>query len=161
MTPEERASERIVEKIVEVAQIITQERVQNRTVKQIVQVVHSIPMRLRTLKWNVYVGRVVEQIIDVQKTTSVGEDCQGSEITQQVEDTQFRQSAVGENLKTLSSEQVANTRVQPTVNPVEVKQPRIFKVTTQRKLSPGQERFQVNKQVKDAVKVKIMKMKVQ
>ena len=44
MIPQERASERIVEKIVEVAQIITQERVQNRTVKQIVAVVHSILM---------------------------------------------------------------------------------------------------------------------
>ena len=33
-------------KIVEVAQIITQERVQNRTVKQIVEVFHSIPMEV-------------------------------------------------------------------------------------------------------------------
>ena len=40
------ASERIVEKIVEVAQITTQERVQNRTVKQIVSVVHSILMEV-------------------------------------------------------------------------------------------------------------------
>ena len=33
-------------KIVEVAQIITQERVQNRTVKHIVEVVHNIPIEV-------------------------------------------------------------------------------------------------------------------
>ena len=77
--------------------------------------------RLRTLKWNVYVGRVVEQIIDVQKPQVLEKIVKVPKITQQVEDTQYRQSAVGENLKTVSSEQVANTRVQPTVNPVEVK----------------------------------------
>ena len=38
------------------------------------------------------------------------------------------------------------------MNPVEVKQPKIFKMTTQRKHSPGQERSWVNKQVEDAVK---------
>ena len=68
-------------------------------------------------------------------------------ITHHVEDTEYRRSAVGENLKTVSSEQVANTRVQPTVKPVEVKQPKIFKTTTQRKHSPGQERSEVNKNV--------------
>ena len=74
-------------------------------------------------------------------------------ITQQVEDTQYQ---LQKGLMTVSSEQVANTRVQPTVNPVEVKPPKIFKMTTQRKHSPGQERSQVNMQVEDAVKVKII-----
>ena len=73
-------------------------------------------------------GRVVEQIIDVQKPQVLEKIVKVPKITQQVEDTQYRQSAVGENLKTVSSEQVANTRVQPTVNPVEVKQPKIFKM---------------------------------
>ena len=41
-----------------------------------------------------------------------------------------------------------------------VKQPKIFKMTTQRKHSAGQERFQVNNQVEDKVKFKIIKMKV-
>ena len=112
---------------------------------------------MRTLKWNVYVGRVVEQIIDVQKPQVLEKIVKVPKITQQVEDTQYRQSAVGENLKTVSSEQVANTRVQPTVNPVEVKPPKIFKMTTQRKHSHGQERSQVNKQVEDAVKVNIIR----
>ena len=93
--------------------------------------------------------QVLEKIVKVPK------------IMQQVEDSQYRQSAVGENLKTVSSEQVANTRVQPTVNPVKVKPTKIFKMTTQRKHLTGQERSQVNKQVEDAVKVKIIKMKVQ
>ena len=105
--------------------------------------------------------RVLEQIIDVQKLEVLEKIVKVPKITQQVEDTQYRQSAVGENLKTVSSEQVANTRVQPTVNPVEVKPPKILKMTTQRKHSPGQGRSQVNKQVEDAVKVKIIKMKVQ
>ena len=46
MSQSDSAGKRIVEKIVEVAQMITQERVQNRTVKQIVEVVHSIPMEV-------------------------------------------------------------------------------------------------------------------
>ena len=146
-------------KIVEDAQIITQEREQNRTVKQ--KLFTAAQLRLNTLKWNVYVERVVEQIIDVQKSQVMEKIVKFPKITQRVEDTQYRQSAVGENLKTVSSEQVANTRVQPTVNPVEVKQPTILKMTTQRKHSRGQERSQVNKQVEDAVKVKIIKMKVQ
>ena len=132
-------------KIVEDAQIVTQERVQNRTVKQ--KLFTASQLRLNTLKWNVYVERVVEQVIDVQKSQVMEKIVKFPKITQHVEDTQYRQSAVGENLKTVSNEQVANTRVQPTVNPVEVKQPKIFKMTTQ-------ERSQVNKQVEDAVKVK-------
>ena len=96
--------------------------------------------------------RVVEQIIDVQKKPQVMENIvKVPKITQQVEDTQYRQSAARENLKTgiqqRTSEQVANKRVQPTVNPVEVKQPKVFKMTTQRKHSHEQERSQVNKQV--------------
>ena len=47
------------------------------------------------------------------------------------------------------------------MNPVEVKQPKIFKMTTQRKHSPGQESSQVNKQVEDTAKVKIIKINVQ
>ena len=71
--------------------------------------------------------RVVEQIIDVQKPRVMEKIVKVPKITQQVEDTQYRQSAVGENLKTgFSSEPVnkTRTRVQPTVNPVEVKQPK-------------------------------------
>ena len=116
MIPDDRASERIVEKIVEVAQIITQKRVQNRTVKQIVEVA--------TCQWNDSSQdpkRVVEQIIDVQKPQVLEKIVKVPKITQQVEDTQYRQSAVGENLNTVSSEQIANIR---TVNPVEVKPPK-------------------------------------
>ena len=46
MIPQEWVSERIIEKIVEVVQIITQEFVQKRSVKQIVEVVHSIPVEV-------------------------------------------------------------------------------------------------------------------
>ena len=149
-------------KIVEDAQIITQERVQNRTVKQ--KLFTAAQLRLNTLKWNVYVERVVEQIIDVQKTTS-GEDRQGSE-----NHAASRGHAVPtlcswkesqDRIQQRTSEQVANTRVQPPVNPVEAKQPKNNKMTTQRKHFPGQEKSQVNKRVEDAVKVKIIKMKVQ
>ena len=52
-----------------------------------------------------------------------------------------------ERIQQRTDGQVANTRLQPTVNPVEVKQPKIFKMTTQREHSLGQERSQVNKQV--------------
>ena len=80
--------------------------------------------------------RVVEQIIDVQKL-QVEKIVQGSE---------HRAASRGHAVPTLciwresqdriqqrTSEQVANTRVQPPLNTVEVKQPKIFKTTTQRK----------------------------
>ena len=92
--------------------------------------------RLRALKWNVYVERVVEQIIDVQKL-------QVKKIVQGYENrAASRGHAVPalcswkesqDRIQQRTSEQVANTRVQPPVNPVEVKQPKIFKMTTQRK----------------------------
>ena len=44
MISQERASERIVEKIGEVVRNRTQERVLNRTVEETSEVVHSIPM---------------------------------------------------------------------------------------------------------------------
>ena len=47
------------------------------------------------------------------------------------------------------------------MNPVEVKQPKNLQVDDAEKHSPGQERSQVNKQVEDTVKVKIIKIKVQ
>ena len=57
--------------------------------------------------------RVVEQIIDVQKPQVLEKIVKVPKITQQVEDTQYRQSAVGENLKTVSSEQVATANRDP------------------------------------------------
>ena len=87
MILEERFSERIVEKILEVAQIMTQEHVQNRTVKQIVEVVHTSQWRLRTLEWNVHVERVIEPIIDVQNPQVMEKIVKVPKITQQVEDT--------------------------------------------------------------------------
>ena len=83
------------------AQIITQERVQNRTVKQ--KLFTASQLRLNTLKWNVFVERVVEQSIDVQKSQVMEKIVKFPKITQHVEDTQYRQSAVGENLKTVSA----------------------------------------------------------
>ena len=74
-------------------------------------------------------------------------------ITQQVEDTQYRQSAVGENLKTVSSASSEHT-CPANRESSGGEAAKIFKMTTQRKHSPRQERSQVNKQVKDAVKVK-------
>ena len=70
----------IVEEIVEVMQIRTQERVQNRTVKQIVQVVHSIPLE-----------RIpVEQIVDMQEPQVMEKTSRVPKITQQVEYTQYQ-----------------------------------------------------------------------
>ena len=85
----------------EVAQIIAQERVQNRTGKQIVGVVHSIPMEVAN-------AQMVEQIIDVQKPHVMEKIVKVPKITQQDEDTQYRQSAVRENLKTGSSSEPVN-----------------------------------------------------
>ena len=66
--------------IVEVMQISTQERVQNRTVQQIVQVVHSIPLE-----------RIpVEQIVDVQEPQVMEKTSRVPNITQQVEYTQYQ-----------------------------------------------------------------------
>ena len=47
--------------------------------------------RLNTLEWNVYAERVVEQIIDVQKPQVMKKIVKVPKITQQVEDTQYRQ----------------------------------------------------------------------
>ena len=68
-------------------QIRTQERVQNRTVKQIVQVVHSIPLE-----------RIpVEQIVDMQEP-QVMEKTRVPKMTQQVEYTQYQLQLVsGQN----------------------------------------------------------------
>ena len=69
--------------------------------------------------------RVVEQIIDVQKNTSYGEDRQGSEnhaasCGRAVPTICYWRESQDRNQQR-TSEQVANTRVQPTVNPVEVR----------------------------------------
>ena len=63
-------------------QIRTQERVQNRTVKQIVEVVHSIPLERIP-------ERVVGQIVDMQEPRV-------PKITQQVEYTQYQLQLVSE-----------------------------------------------------------------
>ena len=123
-------------KIVEVAQITTQEHVQNRKVKQIVEVVHSIPMEVENAQMERLRGRVVEPIIDVQKPQVMEKIVKVPKITEQVEDTRYRPICSWR-----TSEQVASTRVQPTVNPVQVKQPKIFKM---RKHSLREERSQVN-----------------
>ena len=69
-----------MEEIVEVMQIRTQERVRNRTVKQIVQVVHSIPLE-----------RVpFEQIVDMQEPQAMEKTSRVPKITQQVEYTQYQ-----------------------------------------------------------------------
>ena len=72
----------------EVMQIRTQERVQNRTVKQIVQVVHSIPLE-----------RIpVEQIVDMQEPQVMEKTSRVPKITQQVEYAQYRLQLVsGQN----------------------------------------------------------------
>ena len=67
----------------EVMQIRTQERVQNRTVKQIVQVVHSIPLE-RIPK------RVVEKIVDMPEPQVMEKTSRVPKITQQVEYTQYQ-----------------------------------------------------------------------
>ena len=58
-------------------------------------------------------------------------------------------------------EQVMNTHVRLASNPVEVKQPKIFKMTTQRIPSTQRKVNQVTKQVEDTMEVKIIKTKVQ
>ena len=72
----------------EVVQIRTQERVQNRTVKQIVQVVHSIPLE-----------RIpVEQIVDMQDLQVMEKTSRFPKITQQVGYTQYQlQFVSGQN----------------------------------------------------------------
>ena len=67
----------------DVMQIRTQERVQNRTLKQIVQVVHSIPLE-RIPK------RVVEKIVDMQEPQVMEKTSRVPKITQQVECTQYQ-----------------------------------------------------------------------
>ena len=67
----------------EVMQIRTQECVQNRTVKQIVEVVQSIPLK-RILE------RVVEQIVDMQEPQVMEKMSRVPKITQQVEYTQHQ-----------------------------------------------------------------------
>ena len=69
-----------MEESVEVVQIITQERVQNRTVEQIVEVIHSIPMERIP-------ERVVEQIVDMQEPQVMEKIIIVPKITQQVEHT--------------------------------------------------------------------------
>ena len=64
----------------EVMQIRTQERVQNRTVKQIVQVVHSIPLE------RIPFG----QIVDMQEPQVMEKTSRVPKITQQVEYTQYQ-----------------------------------------------------------------------
>ena len=78
-----------------------------QVLEQIVKVENIIQWSLRALKWNVYVGRVVEQVIDVQ-TLQVEKIVKVPRIEQQVEDTLFRHSAVGKNLKTGSSSEPVN-----------------------------------------------------
>ena len=78
-------------KIVEVMQIRTQGRVQNRTVKQIVHVVDSIPLE-RIPK------RVVEQIVDMQEPQVMEKTSRVPKITQYVEYTQYQLQLVsGQN----------------------------------------------------------------
>ena len=72
-------------------QIRTQERVQNRTVKQIVEVVHSIPSE-RILE------RVVEKIVDMQSPQVMEKTSRVPKITQQVEYTEYQLQLVsGQN----------------------------------------------------------------
>ena len=74
-----------------VMQIRTQEPVQNRTVKQIVQVVHSIPLE-RIPK------RVVEKILDMQEPQVMEKTSRVPKITQEVEYTQYQLQLVsGQN----------------------------------------------------------------
>ena len=64
---------------------------QNRTVKQIIQVVHSIPLD-RIPK------RVVEQIVDMQESQVMEKTSRVPRITQQVEYTQYQLQLVsGQN----------------------------------------------------------------
>ena len=67
----------------EVMQIRKQERAQNRTVKQIVQVVHSIPLE-RIPK------RVVEKIVDMPEPQVMEKTSRVPKITQQVEYSQYQ-----------------------------------------------------------------------
>ena len=105
--------------------------------------------RLSTPKWNVHVERVVEQIIEMQEPQVM------EKIIKDAVPTICCWREFQDRIQQRTSEEVANARVQPTLDPVEVKEPKIFKMTMQRKHSPGQERSQVNKQVEDSVKVKI------
>ena len=75
----------------EVMQIRTQERVQNRTVKQIVEVVHSTPLERIP-------ERVVEQIVDMQEPQVIEKTSRVPKIKQQVEYTQYQLQLVsGQN----------------------------------------------------------------
>ena len=75
--------DQVTEEIVQVVQIIPQERVQNRTAEQIVEVVRSTPMERIP-------ERVVEQIVDMQEAQMMEKIIKILEITQQVENTQYR-----------------------------------------------------------------------
>ena len=113
-----------MEEIVEVVQIRTKERVQNRTVKQIVEVVHSIPSeRIPEI--------AVEQIVDMQEPQVMKKTSRVPKITKENEYTQYQLQLV--RIQQRIVEQVVDTHVQPTVNPVDVKQPKIFKIAMQRK----------------------------
>ena len=75
----------------DVMQIRTQEHVQNRTLKQIVQVVHSTPLE-RIPK------RVVEKIVDMPEPQAMEKTSRVPTITQQVEYTQHQLQLVsGQN----------------------------------------------------------------
>ena len=90
--------DQVTEETVEVVQIIPQERVQNRMAKQIVEVVRSIPME-RILE------RIPEQIVDMRETQKMEKIIKIPEITQQVENTQYR---CKDCLKTGSSSESLN-----------------------------------------------------
>ena len=98
--PQERVQNRTVERVVdvqfhrfrskdknaEVIQLVPHVRMSDLMVEQIVEL-------YRVLE------RVVEQIIDVQKPQVMEKIVKVQKITQQVEDTQYRHSAVGEDFK--------------------------------------------------------------
>ena len=70
-------------------QIRTQEYVQGRTVKQIVQVVHSIPLERIPF----------EQIVDMQESQVMEKTIRVPKITQQVEYIQYQLRQVTEQVK--------------------------------------------------------------
>ena len=75
------------DKYVEVIQLVPHVRMSDRIVEQIVELYGVLE-------------RVVEQIIDVQKPQVIENIVKvQKKITQQVEDTQYRHSAVGEDFK--------------------------------------------------------------
>ena len=75
--------DRVTEEAVEVVQIMPQERVQNRTVVQIIEFVHCILME-RILE------RVIEQIVDMREPQAMEKFVKIPKITQQVGNTQYQ-----------------------------------------------------------------------